>query len=90
MSAGIQFDEIKIHDNLIIDGHHRYFSSLIVGIDVVTVISQKTSATKLIEWNLVEFDENDWDTPSKIAHLNKLDALYNNLDLEIIKQIISR
>jgi hypothetical protein len=89
MSHGIKFDDIKICDNLIIDGHHRYLSSLVMDINIGWVLSHKTSATKPIEWNAVEFDENDWDTPSKIAHLNEQDAIYNGLAIEFVKQITS-
>jgi hypothetical protein len=89
MLHGIKFDDIKICDDLIIDGHHRYLSSLIVDLNIGHVFSHKTSATKSYEWNVVEFDENDWDTPSKISHLNEQDALYNGLDIEFVKQITS-
>jgi hypothetical protein len=88
MSHGIKFDYIKICDNLIIDGHHRYLSSLIMDFNLGQVFSHKTAATKSVEWNVVEFEENDWDTPFKIAHLNEQDAIYNGLDIEFIKQII--
>ncbi len=87
MSHGIKFDDIKICDNLIIDGHHRYLSSLITNFSIGQVPSPKTAATKQVEWNVVEFDENDWDTPLKIAHLNEQDAIYNGLDIEFMKQI---
>lgn len=87
MSHGIKFDDIKVCDNLIIDGHHRYLSSLIIGYDIGKVFSHKTSATKLVRWNTVEFDENDWDTPSKISHLNEQDAIYNKLDIDFVNQI---
>ena len=87
MLYGIKFDDIKTCDNLIIDGHHRYLSSLIVGFNIGQVLSHKTSGTKPVEWNVVEFDENDWDTVSKISHLNEQDAIYNGLDIEIVKQI---
>jgi hypothetical protein len=88
MSYGIKFDEIKTCDNLIIDGHHRYLSALIVNFNIGKVPGNKTSGTKPVEWDIVEFDEDDWDTSSKIAHLNELDAIYNDLDVEIVKQII--
>jgi hypothetical protein len=87
MSYGIKFDDIKTCDNLIIDGHHRYLSSLIAAFNIGKVLSNRTSATKPIEWTAVEFDENDWDTPSKISHLNEQDAIYNGLDVEIVEQI---
>ena len=56
---------------------------------VATVPSQKTSATEPVDWINVEFDENDWDTESKILYLNEQDAKYNNVDIEVLKQITS-
>jgi hypothetical protein len=89
MSHGIKFDDIKVCDDLIINGHHRYISSLIVNFDLGKVQSNTTSATRAIEWDKIEFDEQDWDTPAKIVYLNELDAKYNDLDIEFIKQITS-
>jgi len=37
----------------------------------------------------MEFDEEDWHTPAKIAHLNELAAKYNALELEFVKRITS-
>ena len=88
MSHGIKFDEIKVCDNMIIDGHHRYLSSLIMKFDLGKVDSNATSATKLITWDKVEFVESDWDTPAKIQHLNELDAKYNGLEVAFVKQIV--
>jgi len=89
MSHGIKFEEIKVCDNLIIDGHHRYLSALIMDFELGRVLSNSTSATKMIAWDIVEFDIEDWDTPAKIAHLNELDAKYNGLELEFVTQITS-
>jgi len=87
MQYGIKFNGIKVFENLIIDGHHRYVSSLITKIQIDSVPGQKTSATKIHHWMDVKFDENDWDTTSRIAYLNAQDAFYNKIDIEIIKQI---
>jgi hypothetical protein len=87
MAHGIKFDDIKVCDNLIVDGHHRYLSGLIMRFDIGKLLSTKTSATRSIAWDSVEFDEEDWDTPARIAHLNELDAKYNGLEIEFVKQI---
>jgi hypothetical protein len=89
MSHGIRFDEIKICDNLVIDGHHRYLSSLIMKFELGHVLSNSTSATMAVSWKQIEFEEDDWDTPAKIDYLNQLDAKYNNLEIEFIKEITS-
>jgi len=87
MENGIRFDDIRVCENLVIDGHHRYLSSLIVKLEIGQVLSHKTSATQLIEWSAVEFDENDWDTASKISYLNEQDAKYNQMDVEFVNRI---
>jgi len=89
MLKGIKFDDIKICDNLIIDGHHRYISSLLADIQLTSVPTQKTSATQTFDWKNIEFDENDWDTESKIQYLNEQDAKYNNIDIDVLRQITS-
>jgi hypothetical protein len=89
MAYGIRFNDIKVCDNMVIDGHHRYISSLIVGFDIGKVSSNKTCGTKGVEWPDIDFVEEDWDTSSKIQYLNELDAIYNNLDVEILHQITS-
>lgn len=89
MVNGIKFDDIKICGNLVIDGHHRYISSLLAEIEIGKIKSLKSSATKEYKWNDIEFDENDWDTISKIQYLNQRDAEYNQIDIETINDIIS-
>ena len=89
MMNGIKFDDIKICENLVIDGHHRYISSLLAEIEIGKIKSLKSSATKECKWNDIEFDENDWDTISKIQYLNQRDAEYNQVDIETINDIIS-
>lgn len=90
MLHGIKFDDRKICDDLIIDGHHRYLSSLIMKTGIGLVESQKTSATKKVNWLDVEFDENDWDTRLEILNLNEQDARYNGLTVEFVNQITSQ
>jgi len=89
MVNGIKFDDIKICENLVIDGHHRYISSLLAKIEIGKIKSLKSSATKEFKWNDIEFDENDWDTDSKIQYLNEKDAEYNQIDIETINNIVS-
>ncbi|WP_432328673.1 hypothetical protein ACRQ5D_08985 [Mucilaginibacter sp. P25] len=81
--------EIKICGNLIIDGHHRYLSSLIMNFELGQVETNLTSATKETPWSQIEFDENDWDSAAGIEHLNRLDAEYNKLELEFLRRITS-
>ncbi len=88
MIYGIQFDAIKVYDNLIIDGHHRYISSLLANYALNDNSYPKTSATIKCKWSKVEFTEEDWDTPAKINRLNKKDAEFNNLSIDEIISIL--
>ena len=89
MRAGIKFEEIKICEGMLIDGHHRYFSALLSGYEIGRVSSQKTSATEIFSWQAIEFSDVDWDTPEHIAVLNQRDADYNKIDLEILTKLTS-
>jgi len=88
MLVGIKFPSIKIDDNLIIDGHHRYLASLLANTDLETIPSNKTSATIVYDWNEVVFDVNDWDTDAKILMLNEQDANNNNITLKEIIELL--
>ncbi|MBC7642637.1 MAG: hypothetical protein H7174_09940 [Flavobacterium sp.] len=79
---GIRFDEIKVNGNLIIDGHHRYISSMISKIEIGYRNYPKTSATSEFDWKEVKFVNEEWDTLDKIQYLNELDAKHNNIPLE--------
>jgi len=81
MINGIKFDDIKVCESLIIDGHHRYVSSLLAKIQLDTAKSSKTSATYEYDWVSIEFVEEEWDTKDKIARLNEIDAEFNNISV---------
>ena len=87
MVNDIKFDDIKICECLIIDGHHRYISSLLAGVKLGSVPSYRTLATLEYEWTSVEFVEEEWDTKSRIKVLNRLDADFNNIPINKIIEI---
>ena len=87
MARGIKFDAIKVCDSLIIDGHHRYISSLLADVDLETLKSPKTSATIAYDWTEVDFVAKDWDTQDDILHWNHLDAQSNILALEELLEL---
>ena len=90
MRIGIRFPKIKIDNNLICDGHHRYIASILANTDIEVTESFRSNATEEIEWALVEFDENDWDSPFKINSLNLSDAHYNNISPETLMELLNK
>ena len=88
MSIGIKFSNIKVANSLIIDGHHRYIASLLAKSNLNKVKSNLTSAIEIIDWSLVDFVEEDWDTQAKINMFNEIDAKFNEIPLEKIIELL--
>ena len=88
MSAGIKFQGIKVENNLICDGHHRYIASILSNFPLERIPGRVTSATTAVPWESVIFEEEDWDTPAKIKILNDLDADYNEIPVELIVELL--
>lgn len=88
MTAGIRFSGIKVEDNLICDGHHRYLASILANFPLERIPGNKTSATNPVDWKSVIFEEEDWDTTAKINMLNEQDAAYNNISIEKIVELL--
>ena len=77
-------------NNLIIDGHHRYISSLITGFDIEVVTDYpEPNDVNEINWNTVQFLEEDWDSPSKIEMWNEEDAVYNDMNIQVLRDLLN-
>ena len=88
MSAGIRFSGIKVENNLICDGHHRYIASLLADFPIERIPGSITASTTAVNWESVIFEEEDWDTAAKINMLNAQDADYNNIAIELIVELL--
>jgi len=88
MAAGIEFAGIKVENNLICDGHHRYVASILANFTLERISGSSTSATVKVNWESVTFDEEDWDTLAKINMLNEQDAHYNNIPIDKIVELL--
>lgn len=87
MAVGIKFPGIKVANNLICDGHHRYIASLLTEFPLERIPGIITSATINIPWLSVLFVEEDWDTLAKIQMLNEQDAAFNNISISEITDL---
>lgn len=88
MTIGIIFSSISVDGNVIINGHHRYLASLLVGYKLDRVPCPKPDAKELADWKSVKLVDDDWDTEAKIRMLNEEDARYNDLTLaELIEKL---
>ncbi|MGQ3013491.1 MAG: hypothetical protein ACT6QS_07280 [Flavobacteriales bacterium] len=87
MQYGLQFDEIRIADQLIINGHHRYLSSMLAGRPIGRVCSQCSPATRQYSWQHVQLDTQDWDTKEQIQKFNEEDARFNGIPIQELNAI---
>lgn len=88
MIAGIKILPIKVEGNFICDGHHRYVASLLAKYSLERVSWVTTSATTVIDWKTMSFDESDWDTEDEINLRNRQDAEYNSVSIEEIVEML--
>lgn len=79
MLANLKIPAIKVQDNQICDGHHRYVASLLANYQLERISWVSSSASIIIDWETVSFDEHDWDTPEEIDLRNRQDAAYNDM-----------
>lgn len=91
MQRDLKFRPIYVSkENKIIDGHHRYISSIISNFKLEVITDYPSpSEPNSFEWDLVDFVVDDWDSPSKVKMLNELDARYNNMKIEDVESIIN-
>ena len=90
MKKGLMFNSIQVaKKTIIVDGHHRYLASLLANMKLEMVEYPLTSAKKMTHWELVEFVDEDWDTPEEIKRFNEQDARYNGMTLEALMELIA-
>jgi hypothetical protein len=88
MQIGIKFPPIKVYSGCICDGHHRFVAAVLANYEIESIPTQPTSATTTVPWHSVILDETDWDTLEDINLWNQQDAIYNNVPLEKIVELL--
>ncbi|KAA3645098.1 MAG: hypothetical protein DWP98_11940 [Bacteroidetes bacterium] len=89
MKAGFKFDAIKVCDNLLIDGHHRYIASIIADVSIESFPSTKNHSQITYNWSDVILKTNEYDSPTDIKYHNFNDAKRNGTTIEEVKRILS-
>lgn len=90
MQHSLKFPPIHVTEtNIIVNGHHRYISSVLSDYDLEIVSNYpKPSFMNDFTWETVDFTKDDWDSLAKIQMLNAEDANYNGLKIEDVESII--
>ena len=75
MKAGIEFDSIRVNESRIVDGHHRYVCSKLLGMEIeINDNYPIPSTSENHEWKGIVIDEFDHETEEEIHEHNVRDA----------------
>jgi hypothetical protein len=88
MLLGIKFPEIKVSNNIIIDGHHRYLASKIALVELQKIYYTELNYLEAKSWNEMFIDETDWDTIEDIRTHILNDAQYNKISIEKLLSLL--
>lgn len=88
MKIGLRFPPIKINDTCICDGHHRYIASRLSCCEVEMMEWSMSRSTLMYDWKEVVLETTDWDTAGVIRHMDRRDALYNNVLEEEMRKLM--
>ena len=88
--ANVSFPPIKVVDDLIIEGHHRYIASILANKEISTIPSLRPSATTVKSWKSIKIEEIDPSSPEEIQKFNIEDAKILNMPLENFNEILSK
>ena len=88
MQLGIQFDNIRVNQSRIVDGHHRYICSRILNIDIEINNNYPIPSTaENHDWKDLVIDEFDYETEDEILQHNIRDAELNDVDIDFLNDL---
>jgi hypothetical protein len=82
MKIGVEFENINIKEDLIINGHHRYVCLLLLKKSINTNPWSSPSQITVCQWSEVQIDQNDWESIEIIQRHNLKDAAKSGLDIK--------
>ncbi len=88
MKAGLEFNAIKVCENLIIDSHHRYIASILAEKKIASFNWPKNHQQTVFNWNEVSLSSVDYDDPSEVDYHNFNDAKMNGIDVQYVRNIL--
>ncbi len=72
LQLGKRFSSIKVHEGIIIDGHHRYICMSILGLEIETSKGGKNPSAEGFEWKKLNVEVTDYDTETDIQLYEEL------------------
>lgn len=87
MQLGINFENIKVANSQIVNGHHRYICSVLsekpIGMDDWVI----SPSSIVYQWKNVLIIEQDYENNEQIMAHNKRDAELNGVDIRIFNDL---
>jgi hypothetical protein len=91
MMCGLRnFDAIRVADDIIIDGHHRYIASKLSKTEIQIFPSTKNHNQLVFKWEEIILNPNEYDSDIEINYHNFNDATKNGISLEEIEKILKK
>lgn len=87
MKLGIRFDNIRVNNSRIIDGHHRYICSILSETQIGTDEWGIGSTAVDHEWSTITVVEIDYENEEQIRAHNERDAEINAVDISIFNDL---
>lgn len=82
MKIGVQFENINIDKELLINGHHRYVCALLLKKSINTNLWSSPSKITIFNWPTIEVDEMDWESKDLIDRHNQMDSAKSGLNIK--------
>jgi hypothetical protein len=90
MNGGlINFDALKVAEDVIIDGHHRYIASKLSETDIQIFPTTKNHIQLTFEWSDVILKSSEYDSDTEIKYHNFNDARRNGMTIDQIEKILN-
>ena len=82
MKIGVPFENINVHEGLLINGHHRYICSLLLKLTLNINPWSSPLQTTIYKWPEIQIEINDWESIEIIKRHNLRDAFASGLDIK--------
>ncbi|MCF6308235.1 MAG: hypothetical protein L3J09_09785 [Flavobacteriaceae bacterium] len=87
MKFGIEFDNLRVNDSRIVDGHHRYICSVLIELEIGMNDYPIASTSVNCNWEDIEIDDIDYETEDQIQDHNIRDSELNNVEIDILNDL---
>lgn len=87
---GIKFEPIKTNNQIICDGHHRYIATILTNSKIHEIPGSIATQATHFQWENVNFDLQDWENDEQIQLYNEADAIYNEIPIEKLLELIKK